>query len=192
MSESGAAMIAGGYLYKQVASRPDWLGKPGRPQNIFSMSGCISPDFADYIGFWRHNGFFLFDRPEIIVDIAAENGISLAGLTCFYYAFYAQQYDAARKAWQPVVPHADIPTSVKTPAKAALHGFDVVSFSGGTAAECSPLSCNGVAGDVAVNDHCLFDTLEEAQRALDSGLFQDAEPGPYRIVAVYGVEADGG
>ncbi|MFV7789210.1 hypothetical protein, partial [Enterococcus faecium] len=81
--------------------------------------------------------------------------------------------------------HVDLPTAVAVRAKAALHGYDVVTFSGGTAPECSPLSCNGLAEAVTVNDFCLFDTCEEAQRALESGLFRNAEPGPYRIVAVY-------
>ncbi|RTL62335.1 MAG: hypothetical protein EKK41_25645 [Hyphomicrobiales bacterium] len=178
-------MIPSGYLFKQVTSRPDWLDVPGRPQRVFSMSGCISRDFADYTDAWRHNGFWLFDEPQIIEHFATANGISLAGLTCFYYETFEQQYDAVTATWQPVVLHPDLPTAVTVPTKAALHGFDVVAFSGGTGAECSPLSCNSLAEEVAVNDRCLFDTFEEAKRALESGLFRNAEPGPYRIVAVY-------
>ena len=40
-----------------------------------------------------------------------------------------------------------------------------------------------------VNQHCLFNTQSEAKEALESGKFNDSEPGPFRIFAVYLVEA---
>ncbi len=181
-------MIPAGYLYKQVSPRPDWLGKPGLPKRISSMCPHISRDFADYIDLWRHNGFWLFDRPEIIEDIATGLGISLKGLTCFYYEEYEQQYDTAGDRWLPVRPEEGIPTAVERPRLATLQGYDVVTFSMGNAPECSPLSCNGIAAEVPVNDSCLFDTFDEAKRALECGLFRNAEPGPCRIVAVYMVD----
>jgi hypothetical protein len=51
----------------------------------------------------------------------------------------------------------------------------------------SPLSRNGVAAEVETNQHCLFRTLDEALAALASGAFNECEPGPYRIYAVYSV-----
>jgi hypothetical protein len=33
----------------------------------------------------------------------------------------------------------------------------------------------------------LFETFEEAESALNTGAFNEAEPGPYRIFAVYSV-----
>jgi hypothetical protein len=182
-------LIAAGYLYKKVAPRADWFGRPGRPQRICSMCPHISPDFADYIDFWRHNGYWLFDRPEIIEDIATEHGIGLDGLTCFYYEEYEQQYDSDTGRWLPVAADKNMPTAVVQPLEhATLLGYDVVTFSTGNAPECSPLSCNGIAEQVAVNDDCLFATFEEAKRALEGGLFRNAEPGPCRIVAVFRVE----
>ncbi|MBS0240978.1 MAG: hypothetical protein JSS20_02290 [Proteobacteria bacterium] len=180
-------MIPAGYLFKRVEARPDWLGVPGRPQRIFSMCGHISPDFADYVDFWRHNGFWLFDSPDIIEAVAADHGIELTGLTCFYYEEHEQQFDTEADRWLPVVPEKSFLTSVERPSAATLEGFDIVTFSGGTAPECSPLSCNSIAEEVAVNDRCLFDTFDEARRALESGLFRNAEPGPCRIVAVHTV-----
>ena len=41
-----------------------------------------------------------------------------------------------------------------------------------------------------MNERCLFDTFEDAYAAIERGEFKDSEPGPYRIVAVYLVDAD--
>jgi hypothetical protein len=48
-------MIPVGYMAKRVHKRPDWLQAP-HVVDIFSVSGCISEDFADYINYWKHNG----------------------------------------------------------------------------------------------------------------------------------------
>jgi hypothetical protein len=183
-----ASMIPAGYLYKQVSPRGDWLGRPELPQRIYSMCPCISNYFVEYVDLWRHNGFWLFDRPEIMEDIAAERGISLSGLTCFYYEEYDLEYDTEGDRWSRVTPEESISTAVEPPTNSALQGYDIVTFSMGHSPECSPLSCNGIAAEVPVNDNCLFDSFDDAKRALESGLFRNAEPGPYRIVAVHTVD----
>jgi hypothetical protein len=45
-------MVSAGYLAKRVAERPNWL-PAARVSSIYSVSGCISHNFADYIGFWQ-------------------------------------------------------------------------------------------------------------------------------------------
>jgi hypothetical protein len=67
-----------------------------------------------------------------------------------------------------------------------LEGFDVVSFSLQNSPECSPLSCS-LAQIIPVNRHCLLATFEEAVTALEAGLFDQSEPGPFRFFAVYTV-----
>jgi hypothetical protein len=74
---------------------------------------------------------------------------------------------------------------VLPPHTRTLEGYDVVTFSAGTSAECSPLSCNALARDVPTNAHCLLDSLDRARRLLEEGAFTNAEPGPYRVFAVY-------
>jgi len=71
----------------------------------------------------------------------------------------------------------------------SLEGFDVTSFVVHTSPECSPLSCNSLAEKIPTNRHCLFNTFDEAKSAIDNGMFAGAEPGPYRIIAVYSVPA---
>jgi len=49
-------MVPAGGMAKRVVARPDWLHAE-RVSSIYSVSGCISEDFADYINFWKHNGY---------------------------------------------------------------------------------------------------------------------------------------
>jgi hypothetical protein len=43
-------------MAKRVRTSSDWLQAP-HVIDIFFVSGCISEDFADYIGYWKHNGY---------------------------------------------------------------------------------------------------------------------------------------
>ena len=47
-------MVPAGYMAKRVVGRPDWLTTE-RVSGIYSVSGCVSENFADYITFWKHN-----------------------------------------------------------------------------------------------------------------------------------------
>ena len=62
-------MVPAGYMAKRVVARPDWLPAE-RVSSIYSVSGCVSDNFAEYITFWRHNGYWLFDSPAVITDVA--------------------------------------------------------------------------------------------------------------------------
>jgi hypothetical protein len=73
---------------------------------------------------------------------------------------------------------------VTEPDDPQLAGYDVVSYSAQTSAECSPLSCNHMANELKVNQWCLFDSFSEAKHCIESGAFKDAEPGPLRIIEV--------
>jgi hypothetical protein len=45
----------------------------------------------------------------------------------------------------------------------------------------------GFEANVPVNRHCLFDSFEEAKLSVERGLFNQGEPGPFRIFAVHTV-----
>jgi len=77
-------MIPAGYMAKVILEKPDWLKSNGI-EDIYSISGCISKPFADYIDYWKHNGFWLFDSPQIIEGLSKENSISLKSTKLFYY-----------------------------------------------------------------------------------------------------------
>ena len=177
-------MIPVGYMAKRVHKKPDWL-KAAQVIDIYSVAGCISEDFADYIKYWKHNGYWFFDSPEVIRSIARENSIELEGTSLFYYEAHEREFDG--ESWQALPAETPFPTNVAPPLLKKLEGFDVVTFSAGTSPECSPLSCNSLAEDLCTNEHCLFSSFEEAETNVKDGAFNQAEPGPYRILSVYSV-----
>ncbi|MFZ6750339.1 hypothetical protein [Undibacterium sp. Ren11W] len=176
-----------GYLYKSVAKRPDWL-KADRVEDVYALSGCISENFADYIIYWKHNGYWLFNSPEIIESLVQEHSFSLEGMSLFYYEGSEEEFDDRIDQWVPYEPENSFETDVRKPSECQLEGFDVTNFTAHTSPECSPLSCNSLAESIPTNKHCLFDTFEEAKSAIETKKFENAgEPGPYRIIAVYSV-----
>jgi hypothetical protein len=178
-------MIPVGYLAKRSCAKPAGFQLP-MVEDVYSVSGCVNKNFADYIGSWKHNGYWLFDSPAVIQEVAREKSISLDSAKLFYYEAY--EFEFTGKEWRPFSPETSVETDVVTPSQKALEGFDVVTFYAGTTPECSPLSCNGLAGEIPTNSHCLIETLDNAKDALESGRFEKSEHGPYRIFAVYPVD----
>jgi hypothetical protein len=176
-----------GYLAKKIGARPDWLASTC-VTDIYSISGCISEAFADYVSFWKHNGFWLFDTPATIEDVARQAGVSLDGCTLFYYEAYEREFDREAREWNSFGPEKEFPVDVQRPREPVLQGFDVATFLMRNVPECSPLSCNGLAAEMVVNEHCLFATLDDAIAAIESGRFEHGEPGPLRVFAVYKIQ----
>jgi hypothetical protein len=179
-----AEMIPAGYMAKRIFSEPDCVRTLG-VEDVYSVSGCMVRHFADYINFWKHNGYWLFDSPETIRGLALENAIDISGTIFFYYEVYCLEFSEDDHEWRKFSPNSSFVTNVAVPEEKSLEGFDVVTFSVGTGPECSPLSCNMLAVELKVNRHCLLDSLEEARQYLEDGRFRNAESGPYRIFAVY-------
>jgi len=177
-------MIPAGYMAKRVVARPTGLPAE-RVSSIHSVSGCVSKNFADYVSFWKHNGYWLFNSPDVIVEIARENNIDLAGTTLFFYEVHELQFNSGE--WTSFQPEPSFVTDVRVPDAKALRGYDVVTFYLQTSPECSPLSCNSLAAEVETNGRCLLQSFEQARTLLENGTFNGSEPGPYRIFAVYSV-----
>ena len=89
-------MIPAGYMAKRIVKRPDWLAVPGI-DDIYSISSCMSKSFADYVTYWRHNGYWLFDSPDVIAEVAKENAVDLGGTKLFYYEVYDRVYRETSK-----------------------------------------------------------------------------------------------
>ena len=179
-------MIPAGYMAKHVSSRPDWL-KAERVADIYSVSNCISKDFADYINYWQHNGYWLFDSPAIIRQVVVEHTLDLTNTRLFYYEVHELEFDEAASLWKPFAPEPAFTTQIIEPMTKQLEGYDVVTFDRQANPGCSPLSCNSLASEVETNQHCLLPSLEQARQMLEQGVFKNSEPGPYRIFAVYSV-----
>lgn len=179
-------MIPAGYMAKRVVRREYWLKAP-QVVDIYSVSSCCSEDFdPEYIRHWKHNGWWLFDSPQIIQEILAEEAIPADGLTYFYYEFYGQEYLREVKAWRSISPGRKV--AVNNPEFKSLEGYDASTFSCGNTSECSPLSCNHLASEIVTNKHCLFESFDDAKRSLENGEFEHSERGPLRIIAVYSLE----
>jgi hypothetical protein len=112
-------MVPVGYMAKRVYKKADWLAVckkkvflENAPQvvDIYSVSGCISENFADYIRFWKHNGYWLFDSAEIITSVARENSLQLEGTALFYYEGYEMEFDG--ECWSPWSPEPSFPTNI--------------------------------------------------------------------------------
>ena len=66
-------------------------------------------------------------------------------------------------------------------------GYDVVERNATTGIlgfGCSPLSCNGMAESIPVNDFCLIDDLESAMVVARRFGIEQPEPGPYVVIEV--------
>lgn len=182
-----STMIPVGYMAKQVIARPEWL-QAQQVLDIHSVSGCMSKNFADYIKFWKHNGYWFFDSPNIIQQLTQEQSLDLSETSLFYYEVHELEFIEDESIWEEFEAETAFKTQVVIPSSKVLEGYDLVSFSMGTSAECSPLSCNGLANHVETNPHCLLNSVEQAQQLLESNQFKEVEPGPYRIIAVYSLE----
>jgi len=181
-------MIPIGYMAKKIPQRPEWLKAPS-VVDVYSVSSCVNEDFADYGDYWKHNKGWFFDSPEAIQRLSCDHSIQLQGVHLFYYEAFELEFD--EEEWRPFSPsdaNWESADGILKPSCKRLDGYDVVTFLYSPGPECSPLSCNSLAESVRTNSHCLFDTFEEAQTAVNSGQFKDCEPGALRVLAVFSVD----
>jgi hypothetical protein len=183
-------MIPQGYMAKRVSPATAWL-QNDQVAEILSVSPHLSEDFAEWTGHWNHNGYWFFNSPDIITDLIGEWGGRLEPLRWFYYEGYELAYDEETKLWSDYGPEPSFGTAVVAPRESVLRGFDVVTYSQGNRAECSPLSCNALAANMEVNRHCLFTSFAEAKQKIEERYFTLSEPGPFRILAVYEIFPQG-
>jgi hypothetical protein len=167
-----------GYFPKRTERQPDWLKAPN-VEEICSVSDCVSSGPEDWIEAWRHNEMWVFDTPELawsIVPPAEREAFDLYA----YFLFPVRFTDGKR---EPFV----IPPVSPQPLSGDFErlGYDVVSRSTDACWEHSPLSCNHMAEEIAVNRHCLIDDAETALRLPEEFEKRHCEPGPYLIVEVW-------
>jgi hypothetical protein len=157
-------VIAAGYMAKKVVAKPAWIKAAG-VADLCSVSNCMSTAFCDYTKHWKHNGYWFFDSPAVITEVAQAASVDLSGHRIFYDEVYEQQFYEEAHLWRPFEPEKTFTTTVEPPDPRQLLGFDVVSFSSQTSPECSPLSCNNLAESVEVNEHCLLKSFDDANNS---------------------------
>lgn len=169
-------------MAKKIASKPEWL-KANQVKDIYSVSGCVSEEFADYIRFWKHNEYWFLNSLRDIAEIAKADSVSLSDTKTFYYEMYEKEFYG--KQWQIIETTNMFETNIALPSSKKLEGYDIVTFSTGNGAQCSPLSCNSMAESINVNSHCLLESFEKAMTIIESSVLENCEPGPMRIFAIY-------
>ncbi|WP_432770237.1 MAG: hypothetical protein HEQ22_05695 [Sphingopyxis sp.] len=188
-------MLAAGYLLKHIVPPPGWLGAGSRHiDGICSVADCVNDNVVDVQEAWQHNSFGVANSPQVLRSLAAKAGVDTSGAKLFYYSAFDQElesdgweFDAA--SWRPrsAVRSAGVEDAVEVPTAwdaLSLLGYDVVVF--GDYLEHSPLSCNSVADELQVNEHCLFGSLEAAVAAINAGSFGGGcEEGTYTVFGVY-------
>tara|TARA_B100001179_G_scaffold34249_1_gene21352 strand:- start:590 stop:1165 length:576 start_codon:yes stop_codon:yes gene_type:complete len=190
-------MLAAGYLLKRTAPPSGWLDHGTRHiRDVASVADCVNDNVVDVQAAWQHNSFGLANTPETLEASVADRGLDAEGAVLFYYTAYEYElvsdgwtFDAS--AWRARTParSASVADAVEPPSEGetTLLGFDVVVFEDHL--DHSPLSCNSVASELAVNEHCLIGDLDGAVRAIDTGAFGGGcEPGVYTVFAVYRVD----
>jgi len=193
-------MIPAGYMAKRVGKPPGWLGRADIV-DVYSVNDCVNDNFADYVDFWKHNGYWFFDSAEVIQALAKVQSLDLTGTQLFYYEVFEKEFSGedsrepefSRKVWRPIPAVPDrfgIPVNVVQPTKKRLEGYDVITVwvENSLTPEHSPLSCNSLAEEIPTNAHCLLDSFEQAESSINRGEFDGCEPGALRIIAVYSVD----
>jgi hypothetical protein len=148
-------------------------------KEICSVSDCISTGPENWMDEWKHNtDFWFFDTEELARQIIKKD---IDKYYLYAYKLYPLKFDK-----NGVTPYNIKP---KAHGKIVLYlfiGFDIVSRSGGTNFECSPLSCNYGFEKYVVNQYCLIDKLDGAYKICCEIAKEDGwEPGPYYLFEVY-------
>ena len=170
-------LIFCGYFPKLITPAQPTLNIAG-VTDICSVSTCLAQAPAGWINHWAHNALGFYDTVQLAESVIPE--AEAAAYEVFGYRFSRQLFQDGRAApWAvPELPCAP-PGREFAPV-----GFDAVSKTADFF-EHSPLSCNRAAETLTRNEHCLFDTLEEAVAgAMTFSAGGTYEPGPYYVAQV--------
>ena len=75
-----AAMIPAGYLLKRTVPPPEWLQpSTSHVAEVCSVSHCVNDNVVEPQDSWEHNGFGLANNPQVLWDLARQNGVDISG-----------------------------------------------------------------------------------------------------------------
>jgi hypothetical protein len=165
-----------GYFPKRLTPRPAWIEAP-HVREICSVSGCIAAGPEGWIQRWTHNELWVYSTRAAawaVVDPAQRGSFALHAYRLLPTLFGADREELLPLPALDVEPLPDAFSSL---------GFDAVGRSSG-GFECSPLSCNNMARETCVNEHCLAASLPEAIALARRFAAGGVEPGAYCVVEV--------
>ncbi|BDC48463.1 hypothetical protein F183_A07790 [Bryobacterales bacterium F-183] len=150
---------------------------------IGSVSACINGPSREWIHLWKHNDWGYYDTPAVAWTIVNELP-DAADFRLFAYSLLLAYFDP--EGSHPIELAPGEPPAEPLDASFCTIGFDVVSRSISSYFECSPLSCNGMANEVAeINEHCLLATQEAAVAFAHRCAKEQPEPGRYYVLQVF-------
>lgn len=172
-----------GFLARKVPPRPDFLAR-APIDDVCSVSECLSPGAPDPN--YRRNSAGFYDTEALAWSLVPE--AEADAYTLFAYRALSIRFDGEdSEPWSPADEWPGLAAHGDLSAYAPI-GYDIVSCSGGAGVEfeCSPLSCNSIANEQAVNQHCLVDDVEVAMELgrLFAGEGVPVEPGSYFVIEV--------
>ena len=165
-----------GYFPKDTAVPPDWSAAV-HVKEICSVSSCVNASPPGCFEHGLNNEWGFFNTPEDAAMVAATGN---GKYTIFGYRVLPVRY--AKGGAKPfVIP--ELPVEPLGPGFTSL-GFDVASKSKHAFVECSPLSCNLIAAEIAVNQFCLIDEFHQAVAFAERCGREQPEPGTYYVLEV--------
>jgi hypothetical protein len=173
-----------GYCAKRSLTAPF----AGRDRDIASVSACLSKRPDKWVERWDFNRATCWNtEAEAWVCVPSE---SKPEFKLFAYRILLLLFDTSGIEKPLMIDQlfpADMPQLPTAPPPYQRIGYDVVErdvATGMLGFGCSPLSCNGMAEEISVNEFCLIDDLETALAAARRFGIEQPEPGPYVMVEV--------
>ncbi|MFO0810139.1 MAG: hypothetical protein U0746_16080 [Gemmataceae bacterium] len=184
-----------GYFLKRRTTRAGWVSPwPSHPdatfpcpppvEEICSVSNCIAEGYEQSGGFcvWgvrpdnEFGGYVSAAAAWAMVPPERWSEVSL-----YAYRVVPRLFeDGQERVFD--VPEFDVDPLPDTFVRL---GYDAVEVGAGWCWGCSPLSCNGVTHEAAVNRYCLVDTEAEGIELARRFSETKPEPGPYGVVEVW-------
>jgi hypothetical protein len=180
-----------GFLAKQTKRRPD--PPIGDVEEICSVSCCLSKAPPGSISLWCHHAMGFYASEALALSVIPPRD-DRTDYDVYAYAMLPVAFD---EDGEPRALSEDESRALSEAAKDAeeisgdyeLLGWDIVSNSLGwvdsQSFECSPLTCNSLAGTIPANRYGLIDGLDAAFAAAPEIIRSPAEPGPYYLVQVW-------
>ncbi len=156
---------------------PTGLSFPTNVTELCSVSHCLNPAPENWVEHWRHNDLGFFNTRQDALSILTRDA---TGFSLFAYRLLPIRYLKDQAQRFEIMDQDDDPL----PPSFISLGFDVVNKTFSAFFECSPLSCNGMANEVAVNRFFLLGTLDEAIAFAERCAREEPEPGPFYVVEV--------
>ena len=168
--------------------RPLTASFAGREREIASVSECIAKRPDKWLKRWDFNRATCWNTE--VEAWACRPDESKSEFRMFAYGILPLLFDTSGIEKPVTIDQlfpADMPELPSAHCAYRRIGYDVVErdvSTGMLGFGCSPLSCNGMAESVPVNEFCLIDEMETALAAARRFGIGQPEPGPYVIVEV--------